>query len=268
MNETATVTERAIVDTFEAFRAALETEQEQLLAERRALAAFAERVREIHPADASRAAGNFPANGAVAVDAGGGVDQATPAAVRRAYETTVLALPFYDDVYGDDYLESLRAELGPEIAVSLTEANCFSSAAKRATLAATERARTERAALRRLCERERDSVDAAAETLIPLVAELNEIDATPMAEEPFGSLDAYRTRLLAIEQQCEAVVEERQRHLADVRERNRLPPSVPNVSAYFYDSAESNHPVLSLALDVIDDTRRLRRGVERSIARC
>lgn len=267
MDATTAVDEEVIEGAFERLRRQLRTEHEQLTAERRAFSAFADRIREIQPSEGRSTGGpSAVRGGGLAVDAGVTTDQSTLAAVRRAYEETVLALPFYDDVYGDDYAESLRAELGTEIALSLTRPNCFSAAAKRATLSAVERAREERRAFLTVCERERDSVDAAAETLVPLAAELDTIDATPMHERTFGALDACRTRLAAIEDRCKAVAAERQSHLADQRDRQQLPVSCPDVPAYVYD-ADANHPVISLVLDVLEAARALRRRAERAIAR-
>jgi hypothetical protein len=189
------------------------------------------------------------------------------AQVRRAYEETVMEVPFYDAEYGDDYNESVRAELGPQVARAVTDPDRFTPAAKRALLAAIERSAAERQHLQRTCERERESVNAVADTLVPVAGELDELRAGEPGTMSFGTLEARWMRLGILEDRCEAAATKRQDVIGSRRERCGLPAESPDVCAYLYTELEEEYPLLALVASVTAEVNRLRGQYEAAMAR-
>ncbi|MFB6220323.1 MAG: hypothetical protein ABEH90_02690 [Halolamina sp.] len=271
MSQTAVGREQ-VEERFEAIRSVLRRERRRTTDERRAFRAFAEQVSELQPT-----AG--PASGTGSVEAGGGTvvtaemwPPTTPQsvadldAVRRAYKETVMDVSFYEAEYGDDYEASVTSELGSEVALAVTEPDCFTPAAKRALLASVERATRERTVLVETCKRERAAVDDAADALLPLAEELDSLAATLFDHMGFGGLDAARNRLLSIEADCETAATTRQRTIHRQRDRHSLPTDEPDICAYLYKDLDATYPILALCTDLADRASDLRRHTERAMS--
>lgn len=98
-------------------RGRVETERSEVVAERRAIEAFVERVESLSTALRADAGARTPRTGTVAL--GTNAPDADLAAVRSAYRETIMAVDHYDAAYGDSLPESLAAEFGPELAVAI-----------------------------------------------------------------------------------------------------------------------------------------------------
>jgi len=85
----------------------------EVASERDAFDAFADRVATI-TVDSPRP----PALMAGSVDTSG--TSSATAALREEYEATVMAVPHYDDVYGESIEENASAEFGPDLAILLS----------------------------------------------------------------------------------------------------------------------------------------------------
>ena len=256
---------------FDAVRSVLRRECRRTEEERQAFKRFAERVSELQPTPGparSSGSGGTTGGGSIATEmwqptASRGVDDLDT--IRRAYEETVMSVSFYDTEYGDAYEESVRSELGPEVAIAVTEPDCFTPAAKRALLASVERAARERTELVETCERERESVDEAADTLIPVAEELDSLDREHLEQKRFGTLDAQRCRLLILEERCEEAVATRQAVINCHRDRHSLPPDEPDVCAYIYKDLDAAYPVLACCTDLAHRAANLRGRHERAM---
>lgn len=218
MAATAAEQDRPFGDVVDSVRQSLQTEQNRTQMERDALAAFATRVTKLQPTSQPCA----PSSAHDERHFGGGTVAMQPhpisvsgvsdefRAVRTAYEETVMSVPFYEAEYGDTYEESIRAEFGPEIATALTQSDSFTPGFKRVLLGRVEHARREREALIEVCNREFDSIDATAGVLKPIDEELHSVEAIPFHDQDFGQLEAYRARLLTIEDECGDAASDRQ----------------------------------------------------------
>jgi hypothetical protein len=256
---------------FDAVRSVLRRECRRTGDERQAFEAFAERVSELHPTP-----GPARSSGVVGTTGGGiaaemwqptasrGVDDLDT--IRRAYEETVMSVPFYNTEYGDEYQESVCSELGPEVAVAVTEPDCFTPAAKRALLASVERAARERSELIETCELERESVDEAADTLLPVAKELDSLDGDHFDKQRFGTLDAQRSRSRILEERCEEAAATRQEIINQQRDRHSLPPDEPDVCAYIYKDLDAAYPVLACCTDLARRAANLRGRIERAMS--
>lgn len=264
---------KRVAQTFTALRTSIRSERRRSAAERRAFERFADRVDDVAVSDGGPGqpleGGVRDGHGTTLVSSGHARSRNHPptTAIRRAYEETVMAVSFYDEEYGDDYVESLRAEFGPEVATALTDPDCLGPAAKAALTAAIERSAREREAMIESCTRERESIDAAADTLLPVATELDSFVSPDPEGNPFGTLEAKWNRLSHLRERCEAAAANRQSALKDYRSRHHLSVDSPDVCAYVYQAHDSTYPVLAVSAGLAQRAATIRTTYERAMAR-
>lgn len=239
-------------------RRTVRRERRRTVDEREAFDAFVDAVRDV-PAD----------------DPGGGVRVgarlATPdatgasAAVREAYERTVMAVPHYREEYDDTYTESLKAEFGPTVAAAAT-APQLTPQAKAGLLEAAQSARADRARFVEALDAEDETLREADERLAEILAEAAELDTEPLDDLRFGSLDAIRARLRTLEGHADAVAADRQAALRERNEDLSLAGGAPDLPTYVYQDLESTYPVLTNVARTASVLHRIREDVERSMA--
>ncbi|TKX74204.1 hypothetical protein EXE46_10175 [Halorubrum sp. GN11_10-6_MGM] len=274
-----------------AARAALRVERRRVVDEREALRAFRSRVSSIPDESGSGSGGagfgsgasNAPAGVSSAVrdpagsavwDAGGSAPRpGSPlAAVRDAYQATVMSVPHYAEEYDDTYERSVAEEFGPELAYALTRTQGFRAEYKRSLLGAVETAVQEREAFCDALESETESVERARSRLDPIRTEIDAIDGElgdendAAADVGFGALDACRTRTVALRADCDRIAARRQRVLADHERRLALGDEV-GFATYCYQDLDVTYPVLAAVGAVGDQLKTLGDRIERAMAR-
>ncbi|KOX95686.1 hypothetical protein EXE48_08865 [Halorubrum sp. ASP1] len=273
-------------DPIRAARAALRVERRRTVDEREALRAFRGRVSSVPTED-----GNATAAGPAAMDptrgAGGAIGGAAGSpdgaggaaspgsglvAVRDAYRATVMSVPHYETEYDDTYERSVAAEFGPEIAYALTRTDSFHEAYKRSLLSAIETAVQEREAFLDALESEIESVERAGSRLDPVRSEVAAIDDelgdgdAAAAAAGFGALDACRTRIEALVEDCDRIAARRQRVLADHERRLAIGDDI-DFATYCYQDLDASYPILAAVGTLGDRLERLRDRIERAMAR-
>lgn len=267
MSVTATVGDRPLNEVMDSIRQSLRAEQERTEIERDAFENFATRITDLQssnkPFVPSADQGEFQdASGTVALQSQSASEPSPTdelAAIRNAYEETVMSVPFYEAEYGDTYEESIRAEFGPDIATALTQSDSLSPVAKQALLARIEQARSEREVLIETCEREFASVDEAASVLKPINEELQSVESISFDDHGFGVLEAHWARLLILKDKCEHAATIRQATLHRHRAEYSLPVDAPDICVYLYEKFETSYPILCLCADLarrIEDSRQ------------
>lgn len=256
-SETSAVSER-----LDAARTALRRERRRTADELEALNTFEDHVRSIDPSTAPR---NGPGRTVVSgmSTATGGLER-----VRDAYESTVMSVPHYTEEYDDTYYRSLKEEFAPDIAVALTDGAAFNEQCKRAVLSAVRGSREARESLIEGIDAERESIDDAFETLIPVADELGELSTISFHKRSFGALDAYRSRIEVLEGKCESVSDRRQETVFEQRRTRWLPKEPPDIAQYFYQGLEVDYPVMSSIADLVEAISSLRRRIERAMTFC
>ena len=276
-----TLADEAYVDeTFTEVRRTIRAERRRTASERQAFEAFADRINALDfpgPQVATAAGGGHQSDPqgqqgyAATVSASPPVASAghtaPTAAVRRAYEETVMSVSFYQAEYGDGYVESLQAEFGPALATALTDPACFGPGTKQALTAAIRRATEERTFLMETCSCERDAVDAAAGALLPVATEVDELASAGAKDEPFGTLEARWTRLETLRERCHDAAADRQHAINDHRDRHDLPVDEPDVCAYLYAELDATYPVLALCAALVERVRTVQDRYSRALAR-
>ncbi len=252
----------AVSDRLDAARAELRRERRRTADELEALKAFADRVRSIEPSTVPRMSSDRTVVPGI-LAATSGLER-----VREAYESTVMNVPHYAEEYGDTYYRSLHEEFNPDIAAALTDGTAFNERCKRALLSAVEGSGDARESLIEEIDAESGSIDDAAETLLPVADELDEVTTMSFQKRSFGALDAYRTRLGTLENKCEGVSDRRQETVFGQRRTRWLPKEVPDIAQYFCQDLEVDYPVMSSVADLVEVISDLRRRIERAMTFC
>lgn len=267
------VREGRIESAIDTIRATVAGERRRTATERAAFEVFDDAVADVEPvthtptdpaaqpalADrgttlARSTAGHSPRTGADAI-----------AAVREAYEGTVMALPFHERLYGETYAESLREEFGPDLATALTAAGTFTPAVKRTLHDEIASAIETRETLVDRCEREAAAVEAAADRLVPLAAEVRRHDATRYEGRRFGDLDAVWTRLGTVQEHCDHAAAERQDVVAAHRRAAGDADDPHAFVSYLYRDLAVTYPICALCGDLGAYAEAVRERVETAI---
>jgi hypothetical protein len=239
-------------------RRTVRRERRRTIDEREALAAFANRVSELSVDDVKTG---------VQVGARFATANTTSAvaAVRQAYEQTVMAVPHYQLEYNETYVESLTAEFGPNIAAAATGPR-LTNAARAGLVDAAKSARADRARFVEALNTEDQGLREADERLGELLAEAAELDTEPLTQLDFGSLDAIRARICVLEQHTNTVAKTRQTALHDQHEDLCLSLAGVTLPEYVYQTCDTQYPVLSQVARTASVLKRIRGDVERAIA--
>lgn len=256
------------LDRLAAARRVLRRERRRTVDEREAFDAFVATVREI-PVEPERPRRRPGVRGLAAGPAAGGTTGPAAASggvatVRRAYERTVMAVPHYREEYDDTLAESLEVEFGPELAAGLAGHDRLTPRLKRAVLDGADASRTERERFVEALDTEADSVRASEDRLVAVLDELGTLADEPTPD--FGAQDAVRARLGVLAERCDAVADDRQATLRELRDRFDAPVGVPDLPRYLYTDLDATYPVLVAVAEVGERATRLRRRVEREIA--
>lgn len=248
-----------VTRTFERAERCIVEERRQLVDEREAFRAFEDRVRRIEPVVSATASAPAAATAVATPSTAGKLD-----AVRDAYRATVMSVPHYDEAYDDTYGRSVTEEFGTGVGAALTEGVAFTGRCKRGVLSAARSCRREREQFLSVVEAEHDSLESAAEVLVPVASQLAEFDELPFADEPPEALDAYRTRLDVLEERCEEAAATRQAVVDDHRDEF-VPESAPDVAVYLYRELAVTYPALSMAAGIADRVDDVRLDLWRAI---
>ena len=238
-------------------RARLDAERQAVTAELEAFDAFVDRIEAV-PAREPAPAGEV--HGLDRGEGGTGL-----AAVRDAYEGTVMSVPHYDEDYGDTYRESVVAEFGPEIGTALTESRRFQPYLKRVMIGKARSCRGDRERFLELLDVESESVADVGATLDDLGSELDGFDDGAPAAGAYGALEAEWRRLDAIEAEIDRLATERQRSI--IRQRREFSiPSAPDIPTYLYHAFDADYPLLSLCVTLRERVTKYKSERERTFA--
>jgi uncharacterized coiled-coil protein SlyX len=251
----------AIETRFDRVTDAVAEERRRVTDELDALRTFAEHVEDSEPKQAQ------PANVAPAVELSTGGAGDTLETVRRAYESTFMSVPHYDDDYGEQYARSLAAEFGPGMAGALVEGSQFTPACKKALLGAVSEAVTRREQLADALTDEQSSVAEARHALVALAEELVEIYRSTQASQPVGILDAHDARLGVLAEKCDRLLDQRQATIVEQRRSLTLPIDEFDIPSYVYSDidTETRYPVLGALAECTETLDELRGDVKTAL---
>lgn len=223
-------------------------EYDRTRAELTAFARFADRVSALTPSTSVQVTSG-PADNLFIPDDGGGVE-----AVASAYRETVMAVPHYEEDYGDSLYESVRAEFGVDTAEALRSNRSLSPTLKASLLGGCQRALRDRRGYLAAVAGELDAIDEADDRLRELEDERHRARETVRSAGvgPTGALADAWDDLEAIEAACDALIDDRR---GSFDAADRTPPS-PAFYEYLYAPLEgATYPIIAEAVALIDRVR-------------
>ncbi len=236
-------------DRFAALYRAVRRERRRCAAERDAFGEFRSALAEVETAGrtASAAVGGGSA-GPAAVHAVGASGARSDGGVRRAceaYRRTVMAVPHYDDEYGEPLAESIAEEFGGDVAAALAGASVLTDDLRDALDDAAAAARTEREEFVGLLEREESSVRAVERELAGVADRLDAVavDGSAPPDVGFDELRERYDELRDLRRRLDELAADRQTTLA--AHRRTLSDRVPSVTEFLYPDADEEFPVLA-----------------------
>jgi hypothetical protein len=231
-------------------------EREKTLAEQAAFRRFSNRIENLAPATESLR------NGPVTPAARTAGPRA--AAVRSAYEETVMAVQHYAADFGEPYEVSVAREFGDDVATALLQVDRLPPALLVAVERAVEQSLDERDAFLSVVEREAESLAALETTLDRLRADCR--SATEGAVEDWSAAELQRRwhSLEDLESSADEAVAARQETIA--RHRRTLSTVDVDVTAYFYDELSTRYPGLAALAAFRSRLEAARNAVLRALA--
>jgi hypothetical protein len=211
---------------------------------------FGAAVREVDPAAGPSQTGGPMADGGVAVSATGYCAGGTETGCKRVRELFEETVGQVSDVQNsqETTIETIRAEFCEEVALALSshsESN-FTPNVKQVVLTAAGNRRQELGALEKALCTERDSLDAAAESVTEITAWLAAADQTPLLDLSFEELRERHEQLATFREQCDRIGKQRQETLETTTSfEGSAGIEHDGVVTYLYDDFPATYPVLS-----------------------
>ena len=188
--------------------------------------------------------------------------------LREAFAGTIMALPFYDEEYGEGFPEAIEGEFGPSVAAGLTDRDCFGPHLIAGLLRGIKQSQRAREVLLETCDREREAIDALSAKLPGFARELAQVDALQLGEIDFGALEAHWRRLETIATQCGRLATRRQRVISRQRAQYQLAAEEPDIYEYLYRGYPVSYPMLAMITMTIAAVRDRQRALMGAMGDC
>lgn len=246
----------------------LRTEREAVDAKLAAFDEFVDRVSDVatEPSPASSTA--LTTTSGVRQHAGSGAD-AGCREVRTAFAETVRPHSV-EDGEGESLLETIRAELGEQLAVALaptTDAS-FTPTLRQGVLDEARARRAETETLDRVLARETQQLDDASALVEDVTAWLADVDETPLTALGFDALAGRQDTLASYRARCADLAERRQAFLDETTNRGvEVGVSHRSLCPYLYGDLVVDHPVLATVASLDAVSEDCQRAVREHLVR-
>jgi hypothetical protein len=244
-------------------RRTLADEDDRVLDELDALRAFERRLDRIEPTLSASRGPTGPT--AVHVSTASPSCHADIERIRQQYRETVMAVPHYDEDYGDSLDESLAEEFGAELATALRTQPGVSPMLKSRLVDAVRTSIEQREVFCDALDAERESLATAEQAVTELSTAIDSHRDPPLAARQPDELFSLWETTCELRERCDAVAAERQRTLP-TQTVAVADEQVPRV-VYYYRSLPVNYPALHDIARVGERIDDLQASVERYLTR-
>jgi hypothetical protein len=187
--------------------------------------------------------------------------------VKEIYRETVMAVPHYEEDYGESLRTNLAAEFGEELGHAIESGDRFTPQLKQALIAEADEARDRRRQLLRALDDERSTLDDYEATLEELDDRASSAIDRPLYRRTFTELyDAWHD-LEALEAECDDLVARRQAELDEGRPAPTLHRDREAFHRYLYGDLDVDYPVLAAGTTVLGRLRDTKRTVLSALTR-
>jgi hypothetical protein len=186
--------------------------------------------------------------------------------VRRAYRETIMAVAHYDDEYGQALATDLREEFTDEIAIAVTTGERFTPQLKTALQQHVTNSQRERTRLLQDVDDERTGLEQAKQTMKPIRDALQELDDILLFQQSFPTLQDQYERFCEYEEQCTAVIEQRQQQHHETP-RQWSNGDVGDLQWYLYDDLPVQYPVLADGIALIEQIQAAQQAIAATLGK-
>lgn len=239
----------------------IEAEREFTEAERDAFQEFAEQVKSM----SVWSDGGMNSNAAVLTKVNGGGDQLRQ--IRQCYRESVMAVPNYDEMYGEHFHKNFAAEFGDDLTSVVRGGAQFTQPMRELLINQALTSAAQREQHLDTLEIERISVTNAGARLRRVDPIIEETAPQDLIHCSFEELLDYEHEIGRATERCGEVLEDRQHQIHESNQQLRIRSEQPSLQEYLYRSIDPSFPVLVTALDRIRKLNDRRGAVIRSIAR-
>jgi len=183
--------------------------------------------------------------------------------LRTAYEETVMAVPHYDDEYGDGFAESFAAEFGDDVAAAFAGSQTVTAPLRAGVLASTKEALGERETFLDLLDREIDSLSAVRDGAEEVTEAIRSADQRPLSDRAVGELWGLQSLLDRQRERVDALAARRQRAIHD--QRVELVRLGTDAQTYLYREFSETYPGLAALATLGRVLERAERRVDRAL---
>lgn len=256
-------------DRFADLRAAVRAERRRCAGERKSFEAFRSALADVETVDTERVAAGESA-GPAAVHAVGASRTRPNDGVTRvceAYRRTVMAVPHYDEEYGEPLAENFAREFGADVATAMANASVLTEGLRDAVDDAAAASRTERDEFVGLLDREESSLETVERRLDEAADRLDALDPRerPPTDEGFDELRGRYEAVRDLRGRLDELAADRQRTLA--AHRRTLSDGVPSVTEFLYPDADERFPVLASVAEAGERLDAVERRITGHLAR-
>lgn len=187
--------------------------------------------------------------------------------VRTAYRETVMAVPHYEEDYGESLRTHLAAEFGEEVAHAVVDGQGFTPQLRQILLRVADEGETRREDLLAALEREHERLGDYEASLARIEATGDDVIDRPLYQQSFADLFAAWFEYEDLEAEADRLLADRQETI----HRDRTGPAVDrdrdSFHAYLYGDLDVDYPVLAAGATVLQRLRDSRQEVLNALTR-
>ena len=183
--------------------------------------------------------------------------QGSLSAVRSAYAETVMAVPHFEDDYGEPFRTHFAAEFSSELFAALSSAPVLSPELKNMVLSGARRCRKERVEFRDRLKREHRSIERVAHEIESIEDPLD----GHVSGESFGGLVALHRYSADACSMLDELAADRQAEIEQIN--HGMNTDIPSIQTYLY--SDPTHPALTAIADRARSITKSKRQIEREI---
>lgn len=187
--------------------------------------------------------------------------------IKNLYRETVMAVPHFDDEYGETLSEHMAAEFNED----LTSAVCNGSQATPQLLQAliqhSQQARDERQMLLDTLDQEADALADASSTMIEIRQTLNQFEEHRLTHLSFEELMEAYDEVKRLNSSCRKAIRTRQGSIHEGIQLGRRIDKTSHFYSYLYHPLNVSYPVLSDGTRLLDEIAEAQSRIVRAISR-
>jgi hypothetical protein len=187
--------------------------------------------------------------------------------IQDTYRATIMAVPDFDEEYGETLPEHLAAEFGEDVAEAVVAGKHFGDPLKQ-TLVSKARAEAEkRENFLEGLRTELTSIKDALSRLQDTTDTIDKITEPELLQTSFTALYELDRELRLKHHHCEQLLADRQRDIHQANLQGSLSDESFFLQKYLYQDHDATFPILTTTLELVQHLRDNQSAVTRSISR-